>query len=170
MCDEYLDAIIGILEEKEWDWSNLVEFTYDEGLHSNETATAAVYAWGTCFPHWTGEDVNGDEVVDVNDVKMLVDGEYEHEILFDQLHDEDKEGKDIFGDTLNAWYFADPSSPQDVRITDDFIVFVLDKVSESMCDQYLDAVVGVLEESSDWNWDQLVEFTFDEGFHSNETA
>lgn len=101
---------------------------------------------------------------------MLGEDDLEHELLFDQLHNEDKEGKDIFGDTLNAWYFADPLAPQDERVTDEFIVFVLSRVSESMCDQYLDAVIGILEYNSEWDWNYLVEFTFDEGFHSNETA
>jgi len=50
----------------------MVEFTFDEEEHSFHSADAARDAWETCFPDWTGEDLNGDGVVDAVDVMEML--------------------------------------------------------------------------------------------------
>lgn len=70
-CGDYLNAVISVLESETWNWNTLVEYTFE--YHPGYTGIAAEDAWRTCFPEWTGKDLNSDKVVDVNDVMMLLD-------------------------------------------------------------------------------------------------
>ena len=65
----FKDWIIEILESNNWNWDQFSEFANSD--HSIETNYAGEDAWGECFPEWSGSDMNNDNVVDVEDVRML---------------------------------------------------------------------------------------------------
>jgi len=45
---------------------------FSDFSHNEDTLRAAGKAWSSCYPNWNDdEDLNGDGVVDVEDVKLI---------------------------------------------------------------------------------------------------